>query len=197
MGMRMTEEEFHALLMSNPFLQVAASSPIQLEQPVKVQPLTSDKIKQTLEKAQKDKTSTSKYLNLKVYIFTDGFIHTQIGNKVPDFPEHGKIAEKYDSVKEYYRCLELRELEKVGKISNLRRQVKFELQPAFTRGDERIRAISYTADFCYEENGKKIVEDVKGLNKKTGEVIKTKEFDIKWKMMRYQFPEYVFRIEAR
>lgn len=47
--------------------------------------------------------------------------------------EHGidfATVEKYDSKKEYDRWLELQLLEKAGEISELRRQVEFELIPA-------------------------------------------------------------------
>ena len=47
--------------------------------------------------------------------------------------EHGidfSTVEKYDSKKEYDRWLELQLLEKAGEISDLRRQVEFELIPA-------------------------------------------------------------------
>lgn len=80
----------------------------------------------------------------------------------------------FDSKKEAYRYLELRVLEKAGKIKNLQRQVKFVLIPAHREPDTigknggihkgRLieRECSYIADFVYEENGKTVVEDAKG-----------------------------------
>lgn len=47
--------------------------------------------------------------------------------------QHGidfKTVEKYDSTKEYYRWLALQQDEKNGKITNLRRQVEYEIIPA-------------------------------------------------------------------
>lgn len=47
--------------------------------------------------------------------------------------QHGidfKMVEKYDSTKEYYRWLALQQDEKNGKITNLRRQVEYEIIPA-------------------------------------------------------------------
>lgn len=41
------------------------------------------------------------------------------------------------------------------------------------------RECSYKADFMYEENGKSVVEDVKGF--------RTKEYIIKRKLMLYQY----------
>lgn len=46
--------------------------------------------------------------------------------------QHGidfSTAEKYDSIKEYERWLELQQMERDGKISELKRQVEFELTP--------------------------------------------------------------------
>lgn len=92
---------------------------------------------------------------------------------------------KYDSKKESKRGQELEYLEKIGKISNLQRQVKFELQPAFTNNvGEKVRAITYVADFLYEDDGQKIVEDSKGF--------RTKEYILKKKMFQFKYPEYKF-----
>ena len=92
---------------------------------------------------------------------------------------------EYDSKKESKRGQELEYLEKIGKISNLQRQVKFELQPAFTNNvGEKIRSITYVADFVYEDDGQKIVEDSKGF--------RTKEYVLKKKMFQFKYPEYKF-----
>ena len=47
------------------------------------------------------------------------------------------LVEKYDSTKEYYRWLELQELECQGKISDLKRQVKFVLTPKQYRREKK------------------------------------------------------------
>jgi hypothetical protein len=92
---------------------------------------------------------------------------------------------KYDSKRESKRGQELEYLEKIGKIINLQRQVKFELQPGFINNNkEKIRPIYYLADFVYEEKGQKIVEDSKGF--------RTKDFILKKKMFMYKYPEYKF-----
>ena len=70
---------------------------------------------------------------------------------------------RFDSTKEGHRWLELQTLQKAGVISNLQRQVKFELRPAFYDEGKKIRAWVYQADFTYYENGEYIVEDVKGV----------------------------------
>ena len=80
---------------------------------------------------------------------------------------------KHDSIKEANRWCELKLLERAGVIQDLQRQVKYELIPK----QEGERAVYYIADFVYTENGKKVVEDVKGM--------RTKEYKIKQKMMLY------------
>lgn len=64
----------------------------------------------------------------------------------------------FDSVKEYRRFCELRLLERAGAVTELERQVKFELIPA-QRIDGKVveRACQYIADFVYRENGKRVV----------------------------------------
>ena len=82
----------------------------------------------------------------------------------------------FDSRKEANRWLELSSLERAGKVSNLQRQVKFELLPSQrVNGKVVERAVNYMADFVYEENGHKVVEDTKGF--------KTPEYIIKRKLM--------------
>ena len=84
----------------------------------------------------------------------------------------------FDSVKEYRRFCELSLLERAGAITDLKRQVKFELIPS-QRVDGKVveRACCYVADFVYKQNGKTIVEDTKGF--------KTKDYIIKRKLMLY------------
>ncbi len=84
----------------------------------------------------------------------------------------------FDSRKEYTRWVELILLLKAGRISDLKRQVKYELIPS-QRIDGKVveRACSYVADFVYTENGKTVVEDTKGF--------KTPEYIIKRKLMLY------------
>ena len=74
----------------------------------------------------------------------------------------------FDSKKEAQRYCELNLLEKKGEISQLQRQVSFELIPAEIGADKKkLRSIVYLADFVYltEKNGmlQKHIEDVKGV----------------------------------
>lgn len=65
----------------------------------------------------------------------------------------------FDSKRELERWNELKLLERAGKISNLQRQVSYELVPKMGG----LRPIVYKADFVYMEGGKQVVEDSKGF----------------------------------
>lgn len=85
-------------------------------------------------------------------------------------------GERFDSRKEYERCVELRQAEAAGRISGLRRQVKYELIPAqYIGGRCAERAASYYADFVYDEGGRTVVEDTKGM--------RTADYILKRKLM--------------
>jgi hypothetical protein len=98
----------------------------------------------------------------------------------------------FDSLKEARRWDELLLLQRAGKITELQRQVKYELIPAQYETYERYgkkgqrlkdgvilleRKVEYVADFVYTivETGENIVEDAKG--------IRTKEYILKRKLM--------------
>ncbi len=99
----------------------------------------------------------------------------------------------YDSRKEYRRYCELLLLERAGVITDLQRQVKFELIPAqyetvprySDKTGKRLKdgrrcieqAVSYYADFVYTDakTGERVVEDTKGM--------KTEKYIIKRKLM--------------
>lgn len=93
---------------------------------------------------------------------------------------------KYDSRAEANRGQMLEIMQGGKAISDLKRQVQFELQPHFMHNGKMERAINYVADFVYIQDGKTIVEDVKGM--------KTKEYLIKRKMFLYKYGgKYEFR----
>ena len=77
----------------------------------------------------------------------------------------------FDSKKEAHRYYELSILQAAGEISDLQRQVTYELIPK----QDGERACTYKADFVYQENGKTVVEDVKG--------VRTDAYTIKRKLM--------------
>lgn len=92
---------------------------------------------------------------------------------------------KFDSKKESLRYLELKRKQELGQISNLELQPSFLLQEKFKRDGKTYRPITYIADFKYVEDGKVIVEDVKGF--------KTKEYLLKKKMLLYKYEGFEFR----
>ncbi len=69
----------------------------------------------------------------------------------------------FDSRKEAYRYIVLKGMEEDGTIGDLRRQVRYELIPAFDVDGKHYRPVFYVADFVYVEGGKTVVEDVKGV----------------------------------
>lgn len=82
----------------------------------------------------------------------------------------------FDSKKEFIRWCELRILERAGKISELRRQVKFELIPK----QDGERPCDYIADFVYRDSdGKTVVEDCKGM--------RTDVYKIKRKLFQWRY----------
>lgn len=97
----------------------------------------------------------------------------------------------FDSVKEARRYQELLLLERLGEISDLRRQVEYELIPTqrepdtvgkrggIIKGKVIEKKCLYIADFVYNENGKTVVEDTKGF--------RTPEYKIKRKLMLYTY----------
>ncbi len=89
-------------------------------------------------------------------------------------------GERFDSVKEFDRWCELRLLERGREITDLRRQVEFELLPAQEyKGRKAEKPVKYIADFTYvdKRTGEFVVEDTKG--------VKTKDYILKRKMMLY------------
>ena len=94
-------------------------------------------------------------------------------------------GEVFDSRKEYYRWCDLRLLERAGKISELKRQVKYMLVPGQRDEAGKLieREVSYIADFEYIQDGKKIVEDTKGYKRGAAYQL----FTIKRKLMLYKF----------
>ena len=96
----------------------------------------------------------------------------------------------FDSAREADRYAELLLLQRAGKISDLRLQIKYVLIPAqyecyerYGKNGKRLKdgkrciekECAYIADFVYKEDCKDVVEDVKGM--------RTKEYLIKRKLM--------------
>lgn len=113
------------------------------------------------------------------------------GNKKVEY-----LGEVFDSQREMYRYMDLQLLLKCGAISNLRRQVVYELIPTQREKSTKVykkgrkkgqpregkiieKAVTYIADFVYTDSttGKEVVEDAKGM--------RTKDYVIKRKLMLY------------
>lgn len=92
----------------------------------------------------------------------------------------------FDSVLEAKRYQQLKLLERAKVIKNLQLQVPFILQESFRKNNKTYRKIEYIADFVYEENGKTIVEDTKGM--------KTDVFKIKQKLFEHKYPDLSLKI---
>ena len=87
-------------------------------------------------------------------------VHRKYGNQKTQF-----AGLTFDSKAEARRYGELQALERMGLISNLRRQVPIELVPGVKLwGAARARpAIRLVVDFCYQEQGATVWEDTKGM----------------------------------
>lgn len=103
---------------------------------------------------------------------------------------------KFDSKKEAERYLVLKARERRGEITDLQLQVPFVVLPAQYEEAETYtpktkkkkvikklieRKVEYIADFVYTDNGRIIVEDVKGYKNSAAYAL----FTIKRKMMLY------------
>ena len=100
-------------------------------------------------------------------------IYNKYGNKKIRLPD-GTV---YDSKKEYKRHMELMLLQRAGEISDLTRQVKYELIPK----QDGERAVYYVADFVYKDSrtGEEVVEDCKGF--------RTDVYKLKAKIYHYRY----------
>lgn len=90
---------------------------------------------------------------------------------------------EFDSRAEATRWCTLRVLEKAGAITDLKRQVPFELVPSVKLAGARAAkpAIRYVADFTYIERGALVVEDTK-----SEATAKLSDFRIKLHLMKWR-----------
>ena len=87
----------------------------------------------------------------------------------------------FDSKKEAARYKQLKLLENIGYISELKLQPVYVLQEGFKKNGKTYRKITYRADFEYIRDGKTFVEDVKGM--------KTEVYKLKKKLFEYKYPD--------
>lgn len=85
----------------------------------------------------------------------------------------------FQSQAEGNRYLQLLDWQNEGIITDLKVQVKYELQPKYRIGIKPIRSINYIADFVYNERDRIIVEDFKGF--------RTEVYKLKKKMFEYKY----------
>lgn len=187
---RMDEEQLKALLVQNPSLKVSNQSVVHNTTPF------------TLRKDRPE--GANKYKNFPVYIFDDGYVldtsslalsrkrGKELLQKLIDI--HGCVSEVFDSKKEYRRYHELLILEKAGTIRGLERQYVLVIQEAFDYEDEHIRPITYSADFKYEQDGRIVIEDVKGYDRNSEKWLTTQVFNLKWKLLKARYPQFKFTL---
>jgi len=91
---------------------------------------------------------------------------------------------KFDSKAEAKRYNELKLMQDVGLIKDLKLQPQFDLIPTFRKNGKTYRKTVYIADFSYfsVEDNKIIIEDVKGF--------KTDVYALKKKLFEYKYPQY-------
>nr|DAW57944.1 MAG TPA: Endonuclease [Caudoviricetes sp.] len=109
-------------------------------------------------------------------------MRNKYGNKKINTPDG-----KFDSHKEYSEWINLKILEKTGKIKNLERQKEFQLIPTIRTSQETLRRTSYIADFFYFDINLNsyVVQDTKGFP--------TPEYIIKKKLMLWLYPKIIFK----
>ena len=84
---------------------------------------------------------------------------------------------RFPSIKQGNRYKEIKLMERAGQIRNLCLEVPYIICPAVVINGKKSAARKYVADFVYEENGKEIVEDCKGM--------RTKEYILKRHFMKH------------
>ena len=93
---------------------------------------------------------------------------------------------KFDSIAEGNRYKELKLMQRAGTIKELELQPKFLLQESFKKNGKTYKKIEYIADFKYIENGKVIIEDVKGKE--------TEVFKLKHKLFEYKYKDLELKL---
>jgi hypothetical protein len=83
------------------------------------------------------------------------------------------------------RYVFLKHLQLAGVIGGLQMQVRFSICDKFKRNNKSYLQSSYIADFTYGEDGKQVVEDVKGFS--------TDIYELKKKLVLKKYPDIVFR----
>ena len=118
---------------------------------------------------------------------------TRTRHKYRNKPVTDEEGIKHDSKKEYARWCELKLLQRAGEISHLERQKRFVLRPAFEHNGEKVRAMSYIADFyyydetddlrhCQNTHTRWVIEDVKSPITRKNRVYRLKRNEMLYQM---------------
>jgi len=110
-------------------------------------------------------------------------------NKRPKYRNVRTVVDgiTFDSKREAERYGELKLLERDGQITDLEVHPRFVLQEGFRLPyGKRVPAITYTADFGYNEWNARIVEDVKG--------VETAVFKLKQRLFWKRYPDIELRV---
>lgn len=105
---------------------------------------------------------------------------------------HNKKIEKYNQIWDSDMELDFYEGQCLPNLENgtwisVETQKVFVLQEAFVQQGKKIQPIKYIADFFITSaDGEQIVIDTKGMPA-------TADFKLKWKMLRFKFPQYTYR----
>lgn len=100
----------------------------------------------------------------------------------------------HDSKREARRCTALGLLERAGAISNLRRQVAYELAPGGvpivirSDGYPNGRRVKITFDFVYDEAGVTVADDTKG--------VEVRDFPLRLALFQACYPEIRTRLNG-
>ena len=93
----------------------------------------------------------------------------------------------FDSLAEERRYRELRLLWRANQIDELKVHPSYELEPKFTDASgKKHRSVTYIGDFEYQQDGKTICEDVKG--------VETAVFRLKAELMARRYPNVMLKI---
>ena len=93
----------------------------------------------------------------------------------------------FDSKKESKRYLQLKDLQEQGAISGLECQKRFVLVDGFEYRGEKIRGVTWVADFFYYNGREWVAEDVKSPVTR-----KKAEYTIKKKLFMIRYPKILF-----
>ena len=113
-----------------------------------------------------------------------------MGNKFSARKTPCSQGHTHASIKEARRCNDLHLLQRGGEIADLtvEPQFWFIVHGAQVKHENGRRA-GFKPDFRYIENGRYVVEDVKG-----GKATKTEAFTLRWTLARAMWPEIEWRL---